>query len=1067
MSIFKRKPKADKDNTEKGKKASKENAKKQTVPDKPTHSQPYKPTHAASDAVRRPTTINGRNYSRDAADYAQGSANLPLAPNGNQPFTHAGMRPVVMGVNPLSPIRNPAGGFTAMQRNNSAEVFTTDPEAPPMPTATISERGQLTPHSETSRQNGGYFSQQRNNGPSFDSQRNKAPSFDTQQNNAPSFDSPMLGNTKMAVAARDHQGYVDPHTSADSGYGSIAHSRAPSEQMNLQSWGRPHLPRDNSGFLPEMSLSEELAREPAFSESSFGADEAVEAPMPAPKQPESVLKNGRAYQSQLDPGNEWRSTKAGKSGRVAQKQTRFEPTPEKLTSRQLEENAQILRSSSSQYSQAQYAPEVVQDSRPKSTMLPQPDSSAPPLAASEDYRSFQSAPVNRHTSSSQRHLEPQSQYTTPARLSTPPTAREREQVALPVRLSSPPLQYQHTAGFAPLERVLSPSLRSSQAPSGSLEGLKVNKRGKVLDEEGEVIGELVEGDIMDCVRQRCNAYGEVLDDRGRVVGHVQSIEQRLDSPILRMVSPLPLPAPAMQQQHGFAPQTQQPLQRPVSQPERKKPRRESAASQREVFTPAWQRQSHNNHAGLAWELRDHIASSNQKSHAAIAPAEYPGSVTAVELDGSGAHSDEEDDYDEDDDVTPIMDYSDVFMPVPIVPPRSARRSETPSPPVERFERVERQWAASQLIQSATPGAAQDTLQDPENTPSRYVSAPPAPRQRLSQEQLQGPAATSYEQGGYARSPEYQQPETQSRQRQAPSKHTAAVASAIVRAFSPPPKTQPEPARQPIVTPAPVQQAASQTLLRSESDSSLNEMAKSYARPSMSPVLEGVQTVNKEQERSPALFSYKGAIPAADGPAPNAYLAPSRALGAKSPSPANSPRQALTGGVPASSPFVPMNSAQFTLAGSNTGRGMPPRQFSTGVPGVRQIPNFQHKTSFNAPLKRSPLSSHEITPPESDAGHNDGDRNVGLANGMHSRQPSLRSMRSMQSALNNGKPRTYFTHGGRVAVGVVDGEQPPSQMAVANSAGNEVQKKEPTPSVSGASTAGKKKNRFSLGFGKKS
>jgi len=74
---------------------------------------------------------------------------------------------------------------------------------------------------------------------------------------------------------------------------------------------------------------------------------------------------------------------------------------------------------------------------------------------------------------------------------------------------------------------------------------------------------------------------------------------------------------------------------------------------------------------------------------------------------------------------------------------------------------------------------------------------------------------------------------------------------------------------------------------------------------------------------------------------------------------------------------------------------------------------------------------------------------------------------MQSALNNGKPRTYFTHGGRVAVGVVDGEQPPSQMAVANSAGNEVQKKEPTPSVSGASTAGKKKNRFSLGFGKKS
>ncbi|KAK5144634.1 hypothetical protein LTR32_003480 [Rachicladosporium monterosium] len=534
-----------------------------------------------------------------------------------------------------------------------------------------------------------------------------------------------------------------------------------------------------------------------------------------------------------------------------------------------------------------------------------------------------------------------------------------------------------------------------------------------------------------------------------------------------MASPPPLLAPAMQQQqqHGFAPQTQQPLQRPVSQPTRKKARRGSAASQREVFTPAWQRQSHHNQAGLAWELRDHIASADTKSHAAIAPAEYPGSVTAVELDGSGAHTDEEEEYDEDD-VTPIMDYSDVFMPVPIVPPRSARRSETPSPPVERFERVERQWAASQLIQSATPGAARDTLQDPENTPSRHVSGPPAPRQRPSQEQFLSPAYISYEQGDFAKAPEYQQPETHSRQRQSPSKHTAAVASAIVRAFSPPPNPQTEPARQPLVTPAPLQQLTSQALLRSESDNSLNEMARSYARPSMSPVLEDVQTVNKDQDRSPALFSYKGAIPAADGPAPNAYLAPSRALGAKSPPPANSPRQALTGGVPASSPFVPMNSAQFTLAGSNTGRGMPPRQFSTGVPGVRQIPNFQHKTSFNAPLKRSPLSSHEITPPESDAGHNDGDRNVGLANGMHSRQPSLRSMRSMQSALNNGKPRTYFTHGGRVAVGPMDGEQPSSQMAAA-SAGKEVQKKEPTPSVSGASTAGKKKNRFSLGFGKKS
>ncbi|TKA61657.1 hypothetical protein B0A55_13408, partial [Friedmanniomyces simplex] len=247
MSIFKRKPKADKANADKGKKESKEDAKKQARPEKPAQ-QPYKPTHAASDAVRKPVTVNGRIVSQDASDYAQQrSANMQhsLAPTVNQPFSHAGMRPVVTGSNPQPPYRAFSGGFNGMQRNKSAEVFTTDPDAPPMPTSSTSDHGPTTPRNGPARQNSGYFSQPRNN--------------------APSFDSPMLGNTKMAVAARD-RGYINPHTSSDSGYGSTSHSRAPSEQMNTQELGRPHLPRDSSGFLPELSLSEELAREPAFSE---------------------------------------------------------------------------------------------------------------------------------------------------------------------------------------------------------------------------------------------------------------------------------------------------------------------------------------------------------------------------------------------------------------------------------------------------------------------------------------------------------------------------------------------------------------------------------------------------------------------------------------------------------------------------------------------------------------------------------------------------------------------------------------------------------------------------------
>ncbi|CAK4000732.1 Hypothetical predicted protein [Lecanosticta acicola] len=65
--------------------------------------------------------------------------------------------------------------------------------------------------------------------------------------------------------------------------------------------------------------------------------------------------------------------------------------------------------------------------------------------------------------------------------------------------------------------------RYSLPPLSMLDGLKVNKRGRILDEEGEPIGELVEGDLLDCVRQRANASGEVLDEYGRVVGVVRTI----------------------------------------------------------------------------------------------------------------------------------------------------------------------------------------------------------------------------------------------------------------------------------------------------------------------------------------------------------------------------------------------------------------------------------------------------------------------------------------------------------------------------------------------------------------
>ena len=60
-----------------------------------------------------------------------------------------------------------------------------------------------------------------------------------------------------------------------------------------------------------------------------------------------------------------------------------------------------------------------------------------------------------------------------------------------------------------------------------LEGLKVNKKGKILDEDGEEIGELVDGDLDQCKGMKCNANGEVLDKKGKVIGRVRTLPQQV------------------------------------------------------------------------------------------------------------------------------------------------------------------------------------------------------------------------------------------------------------------------------------------------------------------------------------------------------------------------------------------------------------------------------------------------------------------------------------------------------------------------------------------------------------
>ena len=58
-----------------------------------------------------------------------------------------------------------------------------------------------------------------------------------------------------------------------------------------------------------------------------------------------------------------------------------------------------------------------------------------------------------------------------------------------------------------------------------LEGLKVNKKGEVVNEDGDAIAKLVEGDLDACKGKKINADGEVLDAEGNVIGKVELIPE--------------------------------------------------------------------------------------------------------------------------------------------------------------------------------------------------------------------------------------------------------------------------------------------------------------------------------------------------------------------------------------------------------------------------------------------------------------------------------------------------------------------------------------------------------------
>ncbi|KAK5172313.1 uncharacterized protein LTR77_003951 [Saxophila tyrrhenica] len=56
-----------------------------------------------------------------------------------------------------------------------------------------------------------------------------------------------------------------------------------------------------------------------------------------------------------------------------------------------------------------------------------------------------------------------------------------------------------------------------------LDGKKINKKGKILDEDGEEIGELRDGELSECAGKKANDKGEVLDKQGNIIGHVNVV----------------------------------------------------------------------------------------------------------------------------------------------------------------------------------------------------------------------------------------------------------------------------------------------------------------------------------------------------------------------------------------------------------------------------------------------------------------------------------------------------------------------------------------------------------------
>ncbi|GAB7327870.1 hypothetical protein MBLNU13_g11658t1 [Cladosporium sp. NU13] len=282
--------------------------------------------------------------------------------------------------------------------------------------------------------------------------------------------------------------YFDPHLSSDSGYASPreespVHSRDPGTQQ-LQS-DQDYLPTANKSML-ELTLGEELAQEPAFAEQA---------------------ERGRQYQA---------DGRAVKPSRSLQKM-REGPSPDQLGPLPAPQANQFSYQDARQQRMIQQSMPMRPSSVPAQALQPRHQRVSRPAPQ----RSSSPGPVLQSVHPA---LSPRSRASAPPNAWSPfdghsPSARNQQLQSSSFQPRSPTSPSAQIANSSFDQDEVLPSLNI-------LSGLKVNKRGLILDEEGDPIGELFEGDIIDCVRQKADANGGVLDEYGRIVGRVRTLSIR-------------------------------------------------------------------------------------------------------------------------------------------------------------------------------------------------------------------------------------------------------------------------------------------------------------------------------------------------------------------------------------------------------------------------------------------------------------------------------------------------------------------------------------------------------------